>query len=103
MNDLMPRLHSHARGPELAQALPDMPVVRCPRLVPHPGLKGRSDKSGTFSPSLFGTPGVGGTRAQRIDAAEAMRRWMFDPTPEQLGPCARDAEATEETQVSETA
>lgn len=103
MNDLMPRLHSDPRGPELAHALPDLPVVRCPHLAANPQPKRREDKSGAFSPSLFGAPGVGGTRSQRIDAAEAMRRWMFDPTPDQLGPIARDTKAQQETQVSETA
>lgn len=95
MNDLMPRLRSHARGPELAQALPDMPVVRCSHLAANPRPQRREDKSGTFSPSIFGAPGVGGTRTQRINAAEAMRRWMFDPTPEQLGPRAEEAQVSE--------
>ena len=103
MNEAMPRLHSDPRSAQPSVDVPNLPVVRCADLAANPRPQGREDKAGAFSPSLFGTPGVGGTRAQRIAAADAMRRWMFDPTPEQLGPCARDAEAQQETQVSETA
>lgn len=103
MNDLMPRLHSDPRGPELAASLPDMPLVRRETHLPNTWAKGRPTRQGTFSPSISRAPGVGGTRAQRIDAAEAMRRWMFDPTPEQCAAGGRADEAEQEAQVSEAA
>ena len=99
MNDLMPRLHSDPRSPAMASPLSDMPVVRCVHLAANPRPQRRADKAGTFSPSIFATPGVGGTRAQRIAAAEAMRRWMFDPAPDQLGARAGNAAANEKAQV----
>lgn len=100
MNEPLPRLPSDPRGPEPSPAVPDMPMVRSTLYSSYFGVAGRADKKAAFSPSLFGASGVGGTRAQRIDAAEAMRRWMFDPTVEQLGPVARDA-AAEENQETE--
>ena len=103
MNATLPRLHSDPRSASMASPLPDMPVVRRPHLAANPRPQGRADKAGAFSPSLFATQGVGGTRAQRIAAANAMRVWMFDPAPDQRAACARDTEATQETQVRETA
>ena len=88
MNEPLPRLPSHPRSPEPSADVPDMPMVRSTLYSSYFGIAGRADKKAAFSPSIFGAQGVGGTRAQRINAAEAMRRWMFDPTPEQLGPCA---------------
>ena len=100
-NHAMPRLHSDARGPELAQALPDMPVVWCAGLASNPRPQGPSTLKGAFNPGYGRAQGVGGLGARRAAAAEAMRRWMFDPAPEHVGP--RQTEANEETQVSETA
>lgn len=101
MNDLMPRLHSHARGAELAQALPDLSLVRRETHLPNTWAKGRPTRQGAFNPGHDCASGVGGLRAQRADAADAMRRWMFDPTAEQCAAGGRADEADQEAQVSE--
>jgi hypothetical protein len=103
MNEAMSRLRSDARGPELADALPDLHLVRSEVRLPNTWAKGRPTRQGAFNPGHGCVASLDGPRARRAAAADAMRRWMFDPTPEQFGPCARGAEATQETQVSETA
>ena len=101
MNDLMSRLRGDPRSPDAPAALPDLPVVWCAGLAANPRPQGPSTLKGTFNPGYGRAQGVDGLGARRAAAAEAMRRWMFDPTPEHVGP--RQTEANEETQVSETA
>lgn len=93
MNDLMSRLFSHARGSELAKALPNLPVVRCSDLAANSRPQGSPTLKGAFSPRYGRAQGVGSVRARRVADSEAMRRWMFDPTPEQ---CPREVQREEE-------
>ena len=103
MNATLPRLHSDPRSPAMASPLPDMPVVRRAHLAANPRPQGPKVGKGAFNPGDGCTSVVGGARARRADAANAMRQWMFDPAAEQRAACARDTKAAEETQVSETA
>ena len=99
MNATLPRLHSDPRSPAMASPLPDMPVVRGAHIAPNLEPQGFAPFCGAFNPGRDGAVGMGGPRARRADAANALRKWMFDPTPDQLGACARDSEASEETQA----
>lgn len=79
-NEHMPRLHSDTRSAELAETLPDLPVVRGAHIAPNPRLEGYAPYCGAFNPGRDGAAGMGGPRAQRAAAADALRRWIFDPT-----------------------
>lgn len=93
MNDLMSRLLGNPRSAELAASLPNLPVVWSAPLAADSRPQGATTLKGTFNPRYGRAQGVDGPRARRAADADAMRRWMFDPTPEQ---CPRKTEREEE-------
>lgn len=100
MNDLMSRLFSNARGPELADALPDVSVVRCASLAANPRPEGFAPYCGAFNPGRDGAVGMGGPRAQRAAAANALRKWIFDPADDCGAGAREDTSEDREEAVS---